>query len=82
MKTIGNDRYKAKSLSLSYFFSRLRKRYNIIENEYGAGIPVMSETKLFDRKHESTLTTVENLESIISKRQIHQTLAHDISHLT
>uniref|UniRef100_A0A0A9E2V2 Uncharacterized protein n=1 Tax=Arundo donax TaxID=35708 RepID=A0A0A9E2V2_ARUDO len=30
MKTVGNDRKRAKSLSLSYFFSR--KRYDIVEN--------------------------------------------------
>ena len=33
MKTVGNDRRKAPPLSLSHFFNRKRKQYDIIENK-------------------------------------------------
>ena len=51
MKTVGNDRQKPPSLSLSQFFYRKGKQYDIIRNKNDIGITVISETKIYDREH-------------------------------
>ena len=51
MKTVGNDRQKTPPFSLSHFFHRKQKWYDIFENENDAGIPVISKTEIYGREH-------------------------------
>ena len=48
-----NDRKRSRGGQITFiftFFSRKQNRYDIVGNEYGADIPVISKTIVVDRK--------------------------------